>query len=105
MFAAHTGRAYIYASGISGFAVDVAIGGGGGLVLGVAVGYAAHLLVHRLDDTMAILVTSLVVAYGSFLVAEHYLHLSGVLATVGAGLAMGAHESRPDPDSKPVVVR
>jgi len=80
------------ASGIAGFAVDVAVVGGGGLVLGAAVGYAAHLLVHRLDDSMAILLTSIVVAYGSFLVAEHYLHLSGVLATVGAGLAMGAHE-------------
>lgn len=79
-------------SGIAGFAVDVAVVGGGGLVLGGIVGYAAHLLVHRLDDTMAILLTSIVVAYGSFLVAEHYLHLSGVLATVGAGLAMGAHE-------------
>lgn len=80
------------ASGIAGFAVDVVVVGGGGLVLGGIVGYAAHLLVRRLNDTMAILLTSIVVAYGSFLVAEHYLHLSGVLATVGAGLAMGAHE-------------
>jgi CPA1 family monovalent cation:H+ antiporter len=79
-------------SGIAGFAVDIAIVGGGGLVLGAVVGYAAHQLVQRLDDSMAILLTSIVVAYGSFLVAEHYLHLSGVLATVGAGLAMGAHE-------------
>ena len=79
-------------SGIAGFAVDIAIVGGGGLILGAVVGYAAHQLVQRLDDTMAILLTSIVVAYGSFLVAEHYLHLSGVLATVGAGLAMGAHE-------------
>ena len=80
------------ASGIAGFAVDVVVVGGGGLVLGGIVGYAAHLLVRRLDDTMAVLLTSIVIAYGSFLVAEHYLHLSGVLATVGAGLAMGAHE-------------
>jgi len=79
-------------SGIAGFGLDIATVGGGGLVLGVIVGYAAHQLVQRLDDTMAILLTSIVVAYGSFLVADHYLHLSGVLATVGAGLAMGAHE-------------
>ena len=79
-------------SGLAGFVADVAVVGGGGLGLGVAFGYAAHQLVHRLDDTMAILLTTIVVAYGSFLVAEHYLHLSGVLATVGAGLAMGAHE-------------
>jgi len=79
-------------SGIAGFGLDIATVGGGGLVLGVILGYAAHQLVQRLDDTMAILLTSIVVAYGSFLVADHYLHLSGVLATVGAGLAMGAHE-------------
>ncbi|WP_253737031.1 cation:proton antiporter [Halohasta salina] len=79
-------------SGIAGFAVDVTLVGGGGLVLGIGVGYAAHQLVNRLDDTMAILLTTIVVAYGSFLVADHYLGLSGVLATVGAGVAMGAHE-------------
>mgnify|MGYP006272045467 CR=1 FL=1 len=78
-------------SGIAGFAVDIALVGGGGLALGVTVGYAAHQLVRRLTDTMAVLLTTVVVAYGSFLVAEHYLHLSGVLATVGAGVAMGAH--------------
>jgi len=78
-------------SGIAGFAVDVAVVGGGGLALGVTVGYAAHQLVRRLTDTMAVLLMTVIVAYGSFLVAEHYLHLSGVLATVGAGVAMGAH--------------
>src|SRR6056297_3483434 len=49
-------------SGIAGFAVDIAIVGGGGLILGAVVGYAAHQLVQRLDDTMAILLTSIVVA-------------------------------------------
>ena len=79
-------------AGLVGFAGDVAVVGGGGLLIGVTGGYLAHLLVRRLDETMSILLISLVVAYGSFLVVEHYLHLSGVLATVGAGLAMGAHE-------------
>jgi CPA1 family monovalent cation:H+ antiporter len=79
-------------AGLAGFAGDIALVGGGGLVLGVVVGYVAHVLVRRLEDTMAILLVSVLVAYGSFLLAEHYLHLSGVLATVGAGLAMGAHE-------------
>lgn len=79
-------------AGLVGFAGDVAVVGGGGLLIGATVGVLAHLLVRRLDDTMAILLISVVVAYGSFLVVEHYLHLSGVLATVGAGLSMGAHE-------------
>ena len=79
-------------AGLAGFAADVAVVGGGGLVLGGVVGYLAHHFVRELTDTMAVLLVTVVVAYGSFLVAEHYLHLSGVLATVGAGLAMGAHE-------------
>jgi CPA1 family monovalent cation:H+ antiporter len=79
-------------SGLAGFGVEILVVGGGGLVLGAAGGYAAHRLVERVADTMAVLLTTVVVAYGSFLVAEHFLGLSGVLATVGAGLLMGAHQ-------------
>jgi CPA1 family monovalent cation:H+ antiporter len=71
---------------------DVALVGGGGLLVGLVVGYLAHRIVAGTDDTMGLLLTTVLVAYGSFLVTEHYLGLSGVLATVGAGLAMGAHE-------------
>lgn len=35
------------------------------------------------------IVMSVIVAYGSFLVAEHYLHVSGVIATVAAGFFIG----------------
>jgi CPA1 family monovalent cation:H+ antiporter len=79
-------------SGAAAFASDVAVVGGGGLVLGGVVGYLAHRLVLGFDDSMTVLLVTVVVAYGSFLVAEHFLHLSGVLATVGAGIAMGAHD-------------
>jgi len=77
---------------LGGAAVDVAVVGGGGLLLGGVVGYVAHAVVRRLDDEMAVLLSTVLVAYGSFLLAEHYLGLSGVLATVGAGIAVGAHE-------------
>ena len=40
---------------------------------------------------MAILVMSLVMAYVSFVTAEHLLHVSGVMAAVSAALAMGAY--------------
>ena len=80
-------------SGVLDFLGDIVVVGGGGLAIGVAVGYLAHQLIRRLQDTMSILLISVVVAYGSFLGVEHYLGLSGVLATVGAGLAMGAHEA------------
>jgi CPA1 family monovalent cation:H+ antiporter len=79
-------------AGLAGFLGDIAVVGGGGLVLGGVVGYLAHRLVRGLADSMTVLLVTVVVAYGTFLVAEHFLHLSGVLATVGAGIAMGAHE-------------
>jgi CPA1 family monovalent cation:H+ antiporter len=79
-------------AGLVDVAGDIALAGVGGLVLGGAVGYVAHAVVRRLGDDMAVLLLTVLVAYGSFLVAEHYLGLSGVLAVVGAGLAMGAHE-------------
>jgi CPA1 family monovalent cation:H+ antiporter len=78
--------------GFTAAVLDVAVVGGGGLLIGLAVGYVAHRLVRRTEDTMGLLLTTILVAYGSFLITEHYLHLSGVLATVGAGLAMGAHQ-------------
>jgi len=77
---------------LGGVAVEVAVVGGGGLLLGGVVGYLAHAAVRRLDDEMSVLLLTVVVAYGGFLLAEHYLGLSGVLATVGAGVAVGAHE-------------
>lgn len=78
--------------GLTDLALDILVGGGGGLLVGVAVGYAAHQVVRRIDDRMAVVLISVVVAYGSFLLAEHFLHLSGILSVVGAGLLMGAHE-------------
>lgn len=79
-------------AGLAGMVVDVAVVGGGGLTLGSAVGYLAHAVMRRLDDEMSILLLTVLVAYGSFLLSEHYLGLSGILAVVGAGLLMSAHE-------------
>ena len=75
-----------------GIAGDVALVGGGGVVLGMGVGYLAHVAMRRIDDEMSVLLLTALVAYGSFLLAEHFLRLSGILAVVGAGLLMGAHE-------------
>ncbi|MEF8827243.1 MAG: sodium:proton antiporter [Halapricum sp.] len=78
--------------GFVAIAGDIAVVGGGGLALGVVVGYVAHAVMRRLEDEMSILLLTVLVAYGSFLLAEHYLGMSGILAVVGAGLLMGAHE-------------
>jgi len=73
--------------------VDVVVGIGvssvGGLAVGLATGYAIYRVMVNLDEHMTEIVLTAVLAYGSFLVAEHYLHVSGVIATVVAGLFIG----------------
>lgn len=63
----------------------VAIGGG---LLGLALGYVTSKLTERIDEPRIEIMLTTVLAYGSFLLAEQ-LHLSGVIATVGAGLMIG----------------
>jgi CPA1 family monovalent cation:H+ antiporter len=62
---------------------------GGGLLIGLAVGLAALLLVGRTGDHLVETGVTVAAAYGSFLLAE-VLRCSGVLATVAAGLVVGA---------------
>ncbi|WP_332897100.1 Na+/H+ antiporter [Haladaptatus sp. CMSO5] len=69
--------------------VDIAIASLGGLVVGLAAGYAVFRVMANLDEHMTEIVLTLILAYGSFLLAEHYLHVSGVIATVSAGLFIG----------------
>ena len=65
---------------------------GGGIVCGAAVGLAGLLLAGRTDDHLVEITFTTVAAYGSFLLAEHF-GLSGVLATITAGLVMGNFQS------------
>ncbi len=60
----------------------------GGLVVGVAVGYAASYLHRFIDDHLLEITLSVIVAYGSFLLAQR-LHMSGVVACVTAALIVG----------------
>jgi monovalent cation:H+ antiporter, CPA1 family len=66
---------------------------GGGLLCGVAIAGAALLLVGNTQDHLVELALTTVAAYGSFLIAERF-HLSGVLATLSAGLTLGNIGSR-----------
>ncbi len=61
----------------------------GGLLVGLAAGYVVYRVMVNLDEHMTEIVLTLILAYGSFLLAEHYLHVSGVIATVTAGLFIG----------------
>ncbi len=60
----------------------------GGIVCGALVGGVALLLAGRTDDHLIEITFTSVAAYGSFLLAEHF-HLSGVLATLTAGVLIG----------------
>ncbi|RFA26553.1 hypothetical protein CAI21_16405 [Alkalilimnicola ehrlichii] len=61
----------------------------GGLVIGAILGLLAALILPWLDRYSPIAL-SLALAYGSFVLAEHVLAISGVMATVGAGIVVGA---------------
>jgi CPA1 family monovalent cation:H+ antiporter len=61
---------------------------GGGVFVGIACGIVAIAVAWRTSDHLVETALTTVAAYGSFLLAENF-HLSGVLATVAAGLLMG----------------
>jgi CPA1 family monovalent cation:H+ antiporter len=60
----------------------------GGALLGLALGYFVSKLTKRIDDAQIEITFTTILAYGTFLLARH-LHLSGVIATVAAGLVIG----------------
>jgi monovalent cation:H+ antiporter, CPA1 family len=60
----------------------------GGALLGLALGYCVSKLTKRIDDAQIQITVTTILAYGTFLLARH-LHLSGVIATVAAGLVIG----------------
>ncbi|HEY4087940.1 MAG TPA: cation:proton antiporter [Bryobacteraceae bacterium] len=60
---------------------------GGGILCGALVGFGTILLAGRTEDHLVEITLTTIAAYGSFLLADH-LGLSGVLATIAAGMAM-----------------
>jgi len=60
----------------------------GGAVLGSTLGYMASKITQTIDDPQIEITLTTVVAYGSYLLANH-LHLSGVIATASAGFMIG----------------
>ena len=63
----------------------------GGALVGGAVGALWVLTVRRLDDKYLMIASSLLVPWASYLLAEE-LHVSGVIATVCAGLICGWYQ-------------
>jgi len=71
-------------TGLRDFVVEVA----GGIAVGAGLGYVFSKLTQRIDDPEIEITLTTVLAYGSYLLAQS-LHLSGVIATVSAGLMIG----------------
>ena len=71
-------------TGVRDFVVDVA----GGAAVGVGLGYVFSKLTQRIDDSEIEITLTTILAYGSYLLAQS-MHLSGVIATVAAGLMIG----------------
>ncbi|MDS0283179.1 cation:proton antiporter [Haloarcula onubensis] len=82
-------------AGVGTLLVDIVVVSGGGLLVGLGGGVLAYSVMASLDDHMTEIILTIILAYGVFLLAEHYaadllgFHLSGVIATVVAGLFIG----------------
>jgi len=60
----------------------------GGLAIGAALGWVVSHLIVRIDDYFVEITLTVVLAYGSFLIADE-VQVSGVLAVVAAGIVSG----------------
>jgi CPA1 family monovalent cation:H+ antiporter len=85
----------VQAGGIDpgGAVVDFLLIAGVGALVGGVVGFAGAQLIRRIDDPMIELTLTVIVAYGSFSLAER-VGASGVMATVVAGMLSGNYAAR-----------
>lgn len=65
----------------------------GGVLVGGVLGFCASKITRLFDDHLLEITLTTILAYGSYLVAEH-LNVSSVLAVVVAGIVMGNYGSR-----------
>ncbi|HEY1799828.1 MAG TPA: Na+/H+ antiporter [Terriglobales bacterium] len=72
------------AAGVRDFFVEVT----GGVTVGVVLGFIFSKLTARINDPQIEITLTTILAYSSYLLAQS-LHMSGVIATVAAGLMMG----------------
>jgi Na+:H+ antiporter len=66
---------------------------GGGLAVGVLIGLGVSQIIRQIDDPMIEITLTTLAAYGSFLVGEEF-GVSGVIATVTAGMLCGNYAAR-----------
>ena len=94
--------ANVQASAIVGSLLWMAVGGS---LLGAAVAGAVLLLATRSTNPVVEITLTIIAAYGSFLLAEHR-HMSGVLASLAAGLVVGnlGHKRAITPSGSDAVI-
>lgn len=63
---------------------------GGGIGIGLAVGFVVSRLVRHVDDHLIETTITVVIAYGVYLLGE-FLNASGILAVITAGLVLGSY--------------
>jgi NhaP-type Na+/H+ or K+/H+ antiporter len=79
--------------------LDFLLVGGGGLLAGLALGWAVLPLWARVREPWIFIALSLLTAYAVYALAEEVLHISGVLAVVSYGLYRGWRDPRIFPDA------
>lgn len=89
---------------IAGATLEFARVVGGGFLIGSLVGLGLARVTQRVNEAMIEITLTMLAAYGSFVAAEH-LHVSGVIATVTAGMICGnyAVKSGMSPSTKMAV--
>src|SRR3569623_1736862 len=87
-FAVLVGVAAGGAAGVGGIGLQLLVTAAGGIAAGAAVAVPLILLAGRSEDPLVEITITMLIAYGSFLLAEHF-HASGVLATLTAGMIVG----------------
>ncbi|MFQ5926410.1 MAG: cation:proton antiporter [Terriglobia bacterium] len=79
--------ALLFAGAVNFFVVFL-----GGVVMGLVLAYGVTQLVARVwNDELVEITLTTVLAYASFVIAEHYVHVSGVMATVAAGVMLASY--------------
>src|ERR687894_262266 len=89
-----TGAFSIWEAGL-----DFLLVSGGGLLVGLVLGWAVLPLWARVRDPSIFIALSLLTAYAVYVLAEEVLHVSGVLAVVSYGLYRGWRDPRIFPDA------
>jgi len=82
----------IDASGVFGAGIEFLYVFFGGAALGLVLGlFFSEWMRFLSGNQNGILVLSVILAYVSFIFAEHFMHVSGVMAVVGASLCLGIY--------------